>query len=560
MGDSNDTIDSSYDIIDTVKIKTFIVEQTNTSIVVYFITIILYIISFTYLFKKDSTEYIVWVLLFILNFITPIIWFGDMLELFSLVTKYTPAFDTNMYMYGFVCLCVTFLLTFIGLFMVLLKNEEVRKIKKEQGYYKDTSTLPDLKTNIREVEKKDREISIIYTTIVSLSWAMIAFHFGEYLPSNIKKDNFPFGSRIKALMDVVPNILTWIDGTIHYYSKQTNLPPLIKAIFVYILVFCAVFYGIFAKMNYSRGVLDQIEIVNMTPLFMPRFDVEFIQIRHFVIFLIAFISSIVFGEVFVFMNYLADTYKGLPHFPEHLIYALVGMFAIVIFPLLFSKQNEWFPKNRTKDIIFFFLCLLFGMVGAAPITASLELILGILRSTPMLATSEHLIMGSKSLYVYFFSLITITAAVYIIGLTEDWIETDGRNMKIFLTLLVTMTIALFVSLSVEFSVFKTLYDIIAFVLRIIMKFIAPIIMVILSIIIIVYAHKNYSIVKKRSIDKIAHKKDPVDTPDKTKKDPVKDQYDVRKMLKNTFQNIVKFVGVDEKLKFAKSQYNSFQNS
>ena len=55
------------------------------------------------------------------------------------------------------------------------------------------------------------------------------------------------------MMDVVPNILTWIDGTIHYYSKQTNLPPLIKAIFVYIVVFCAVFYGIFAKMNYSRG-------------------------------------------------------------------------------------------------------------------------------------------------------------------------------------------------------------------------------------------------------------------------------------------------------------------
>ena len=40
---------------DTIRIKEFIAENTNVNIVTYLITIVLYIISFTYLFRKDST-------------------------------------------------------------------------------------------------------------------------------------------------------------------------------------------------------------------------------------------------------------------------------------------------------------------------------------------------------------------------------------------------------------------------------------------------------------------------------------------------------------------------
>ena len=70
---------------DTIRIKQFIEEQTNVNIILYFITIVLYVISFTYLFRKDSTEYMIWILLFILNFVTPLIWATDMFKLISVI-------------------------------------------------------------------------------------------------------------------------------------------------------------------------------------------------------------------------------------------------------------------------------------------------------------------------------------------------------------------------------------------------------------------------------------------------------------------------------------------
>ena len=488
---------------DTIRIKEFIAENTNINIVTYLITIVLYIISFTYLFRKDSTEYMVWILLFVLNFVTPLLWITDMFKLFETVGQKMPSYNKNVFSYGFLSLMVSFFLTFVGLFMVLLKNEDIRKVKKDQGHYKDSSEMPDLKTNIKEVEKKDRKISIMYTTIVAMMWGMIAFNFGEYLTNSPEeKKRFTFGSKVKALMDVVPDILSWIDSTIHHYSKQIPLAPLVKSSFVYIVAFIAVFFGIFAKIKYipdpsTIGLREEIEIVNMGPLFTQRFDIEFTDIRRFVILLVALLSTVMFGESIQLMNSIAF----LPNFPDKLKYVLIAIFAVIIFSVLFSKVNEWFPKDRIKDIIYFFICIIFGLVGAAPIIAAVDLIFGVFRSGGI-----PLFLGNNALTIYSAMAILLSAIMFMVGMAEDWIDTDGKSMKTFLVILVTMTISLFMALSTEYSVFKNLYDIIALFLRIAMKFLAPIVIVILSLFVVYYSHKNYKIIKNRASDGIVEQK------------------------------------------------------
>jgi len=283
----------------------------------------------------------------------------------------------------------------------------------------------------------------------------------------------------------------------------------------------------------------------MTHMFTRRFDIEFTEIRHFVIFVISMLSTVMFGESLNLMNGV----ENLPNFPNNLIYILTSIFAIIIFSLLFSKETEWFPKDRVKDIIFFLVCVVFGLVGAAPITASIELIFTVFRSMGNIP----IFLEQNALFIYFIFVILLSAIMFIVGMSEDWIDKDGKSMKTFLVLLITMTISLFTALSTEYSVFKNLYDIIAFVLRVVMKFIAPIIMVILSLIVVLYSHRNYKIIKNRANDDIVEKKEATDTPHKTT-DPIKDQRKIRNMLKNTVSDFTNYFGVKSKMKAMKNVF------
>merc|ERR1712167_557636 len=135
--------------------------------------------------------------------------------------------------------------------------------------------------------------------------------------------------------------------------------------------------------------------------------------------------------------------ENLPNFPNNLIYILTSIFAIIIFSLLFSKETEWFPKDRVKDIIFFLVCVVFGLVGAAPITASIELIFTVFRSMGNIP----IFLEQNALFIYFIFVILLSAIMFIVGMSEDWIDKDGKSMKTFLVLLITMTISLFTALS-----------------------------------------------------------------------------------------------------------------
>lgn len=540
-GKKEETEENPFPEFDTIRLKTFIEEHTNVGIVVYLLSIVLYIVCFAYLFEKNSTEYIVWIVLFILNFITPVIWMMDMSKLYGLVSNQLPEFNKNVFTYGFFSLVISSIVSFITLFIVLLKNEKVRKVKKKQGHYQDTTETPTLKTDIKGIEKRDRYISIIYTTLVVLYWSFIAFSFGEYLKNvPIEREHFPFGSRIKVLMDIVPNLMSWFDSTIHFYTKQINMIPLVKSFWMYVAVFLIVFFGVFARVKYT-GLSDffqdedvkikqRIELVNMGPLFTRQFDKEFYSIRIFVMLLIAFICTAVLG--------------GLLMLSENMIPAQLKPFLILAAGFLLgltfiTKQEELFPKGVIKNWIFFFLCVLFSLVSAPAFTGMTELVLSFIGVN----------MGKNVIFIMPIVAVLILIIMCVVGMgVNDWISNDGYSMKTFLVLLVTMTISLFFALSTEYSMFKNTYNLIAFVLRFVMKFIAPFAMVVLSIVTLYFANINYNIMRHRANDKIVREVPPKVDSNQETKNTIKDQSKIRNMINNAQRDFRQLIGVESTLK------------
>lgn len=539
-GKIEETEENPFPEFDTIRLKTFIEEHTNVGIVVYLLSIVLYIVCFAYLFEKNSTEYIVWIVLFILNFITPVIWMMDMSKLYGLVSNQLPEFNKKVFTYGFFSLVISSIVSFITLFIVLLKNEKVRKVKKKQGHYKDTTETPTLKTDIHSVEKRDRYISIIYTTLVVLYWSFIAFSFGEYLKNiSVEREKFPFGSRIKVLMDIVPNLMTWFDSSIHFYTKQINMIPLMKSFWMYVAVFLIVFFGVFARVKYS-GLSDffedadvkikqRIELVNMGPLFTRQFDKEFYSIRIFIMLLIAFICTAGLGGLMMLSENIIPS-----QLKPFLIFA--AGFSLTI--MFLSRQEELFPKGIVKNWIFLFLCVLFSLVSSPAFTGMTELVISFLGVN----------MGKNAIRMMLVAAVLIFIIMYSVGMSNDWITRDGKQMKTFLILLVTMTISLFFALSTEYSMFKNTYDLIAFVLRFVMKFIAPFAMVVLSIVTLYFANINYNIMRHRANDKIVREAPPKVDSNQETKNTIKDQSKIRNMINNAQRDFRQLIGVESTVK------------
>ena len=542
--DKNDEENEKFEYhmpnFDTVRIKQFIEEHTNVNIVTYLITIVLYVISFTFLFRKDTTEYIVWILIFILNFVTPLLWSTDMFRLLDVLSGQMPEMNKNLFIYGLFGMVITSILTFIGILLVIMKNEDVRLIKKSEGHYNDTTEAPDLKTNIRGVEKTDRNIMILYTTVVTLIWGMVAFNFSEYLTGSAEKSKaYPFGSKIKAMMDVIPNILGYIDDLIHYYSQQIQLSPLLKCTAFYMVTFVVVLFGIFAKVNYfptesTVGLREEIEIVNMSHLFTERFDIEFFRIKQFVIFVVGLLSTLLFGGAF---DVIKSYFFGTNDSSSHLVFISMLIFGGICFPLLYSYQDTLFSKDRVKEIAFFFISIIFGMVAAPPIVAIVESVIGLFRSKGI-----TFFTGSNyPMYMMIISSVLISSSIFIVGMTDDWIDQKGKHMKTLLALLVTMLISLFMGFSAEYRVFTNLFTGIGALLRIAMKFLAPITAMILSALIVYYANQNYKIVNNRARSVVAGEPpETSNTPTKTK-NPIRDQKKIRNVLKSTIGDVTSYV-------------------
>ena len=126
----------------------------------FIVPIILYCIAFSQLFNHSSTEYLSWLLIMLLNCTFPFTWISELWK----VVKNTLMKDNhnvkgNFLYFSFYAIVFTYILQFIVLLFVALKNESVRKGKERRGEY-DDGKLQNIKTNDRTVEQRDKNISL----------------------------------------------------------------------------------------------------------------------------------------------------------------------------------------------------------------------------------------------------------------------------------------------------------------------------------------------------------------------------------------------------------------
>jgi hypothetical protein len=356
----------------------------------FVIPIVMYCLSFPYILNnKSSSEYISWVLIFFLNVVFP---FTYMKELFQLGSKYNKKGKTSgkIVIFSIGCIFITYLLQFIVLVFVLIKNENVRKGKEKRGEYKNEEEQ-SLNTKSRSVERRDRIVSILFITGTVLTWAMVGNIFGYDLRLNmfiptegevdsIKEEGklegklwtpqermenmFPIGSKVHWLIHLIPNLLRVFDGSLHSAIDWIPLKPLHKALFVYIVSFLVILFSVFIRVKYERrkqkiqngdGTSEfqmrivtrkEDEIVNVSHLFGKTFYSQIKHIRRLAI--VSLVFLIILIGIIPFMLYLS--YKGIKLSqpfgenqyltPLNIIIGWCILAIVILFPAFFAEKKE----------------------------------------------------------------------------------------------------------------------------------------------------------------------------------------------------------------------------
>lgn len=342
----------------------------------FVVPIILYIISFFQLFHHRSTEYLSWILLFILNNTFPFVWMKEFVKMGSLVGK-THKSSGNMIMYSYMSIIVTYLLQFIILLFVILKNENVRRGKARRGEFEKEGNH-NIKTNDRAVEKRDKIVSILYIISNVLIWVMMGDQFSTFLNSNLfdpKKVNnpdemlrtdFPIGTRIKSFTDFIPSVLEWMDKKWRgMLSLLMPFPNLSKAFLMYCITFLIVIFTFFIRLKYRRAntkhgdannrplVTDGYDVVNIGNLFGGDFYRNTIHYRNLakvmLVVLITLILTVGF-TVFCIIFGKSFTHPLIGEFtPVHILFGMVICCIVALFPAFFAKHEG---ENKLKEELF----------------------------------------------------------------------------------------------------------------------------------------------------------------------------------------------------------------
>lgn len=102
------------------------VRKEQFKVVYYILSVILQIISFSYLFDFRQTEYIVYVFSFVVYCVSPFLWIQDFHNFGNYLEK---SWVRILFKYKKYSLYLASILTFLGIFLVILTNENIRKKK-----------------------------------------------------------------------------------------------------------------------------------------------------------------------------------------------------------------------------------------------------------------------------------------------------------------------------------------------------------------------------------------------------------------------------------------------
>ena len=513
--------------------------------VYYILSIILYIISFKFLFQDKSTEYITSIFLFILNSVFPFIWIEDFRRFYKLTAS--PLMKYKAWGLGISCFFI-----FIGMLLVLITNERVRKEKvKKNG---EDSTVKDL--HLRDDPKKeykDKVIKITFVTFVVMMWTMVGETFSSSNGSFASFNKFKFYKDhntavsdfvtiIKWLLDQPYEIFTNIDKFIHQFTHRIPMSPLVKCFATYCVVFIVSFFGLFVRIPHHperiKHKMDRFEIVNMTNVFTPIFHRNYQQYRDFCLFVWGAIASSV---IVWLLSYIPNG-----TIPPTLA-KLLNLLAIGgSFGSLFGVRNL-FDLNKTKQLVISLLAFIFAIVGTPVVLTLLKFLLkfgigkvimgivltliflvlkpllkmnmdvndkidgtfasikDLLKNYTGIGEDNYLLPLSIAVGVSLFTTImvdsntTTTTKDLVSGVTttsKKWMY-NNKSLKMFIVVLICMTVSLFLSLSVEYNIFYQLYRFLKNLMEFTVVYLTPLASIVVSIIHFVFSLKNHDKFKNR---------------------------------------------------------------
>ena len=378
----------------------------------FIVPIVMYCVSFPYIINNSVSEYIAWILIFFLNTTFPFTYMGELLSLGRKTSKF--GLSGYFVMYSITAIIISYMLQFVVLLFVVLKNENIRKSKEKKGDYENEGKQ-DLDTKDWSVEYRDKNISILFIFGSVLIWAMVINHFSSDLQLNLfnpdkkdadsklipqvvqMEDKFPIGSRVRYFVQLISKLFTTMDESWHDVVDNIPIGPLAKSSLVYCVSFITIIFSFFIRLKYARRNIrtmgpdgfanESVRIVkrkghtvaNIGPLFGKTFQNHIHNIRKVAIVSIVFFIIIIGGmlgylgkefltydvndalnNIPVVNNYLIVGVKTNPNpntlFPdwfkfEHGFVGWAVVCCIVLFPAFFAEKKHG-PRNKIKNKIF----------------------------------------------------------------------------------------------------------------------------------------------------------------------------------------------------------------
>lgn len=504
--------------------------ESTKQVILYIVSIILYIISFIHLNKKGSSEYVAYIFVFILNVLTPFIWLGSYRDIvFNNFGNFSHMYENGKGNLGNILMqyrswgiYITFFLLFLSMLFVLMKNEDVRRMLKMN---KDDENMREGKSNLdtlnKTTEQNDKSIFAILVTIIVTIWSLVGHTFS--LPtekdygvsffenmlyiqeSYLQKDNTGFIRNIRWLLTLPKLFIQTIETKWMSQMDRIRTTPLVKSFSFYCITFIAVFFGIFVRIPirpHRYKIMDRFNIVNMESPFPQKFERNIHSFRDFSMFVLCSLISIVLAIIMYTFGKSTSMSKGILQF-------LTSAFVIIIFASMFGKKFDILPDSASvKSLIFFFLSIVFGLLGTPVILGILQIFtetgifeLPIKAFSEMLGTpisyARTLNVGSLLNVLFMLIFLFLTFFIFGFGMKNNWVSNDnGKSMTMFNVILVCMALSLYVGLSTSYPISTLLYSMIKNTMEVVLIFIAPLALVILAIVQFIFAFKNHEKYKR----------------------------------------------------------------
>lgn len=501
-------------------------KNDRTRVFYYIISIILYIISFKFLLDHRNATYISYIFTFIINVLSPFLWIEDYLKIRSIAS------ESALLLYKTIGIAFGCILTFVGLFLVLITNDLVRKIKlgdfRKKRANEEETRDPINNIYLKDDHKKkqnDKVILATYISIVVFIWSMLgetfsnSTSFASYDKTNIEVSGF--SKIIGWLLDQPYYFAKIADDFIHSWSDMIEIPKLVKGLLVYSIVFIILLFSAFLRItprpknkDGTLGdfpkVMDRFSVVGIGNVFTEIYDRNHKQYRSFVLAVWSLLSTILLS-IFINLGFSDLLLKGIL-----ILISFVG--SLGLFFGIGSKADAY----ETKRWVLSLLCFLLAALGTPVAYGIFQLlnkveIVSILLAvffTPFTKLFSYAFGGDKFMLQKDFSrhlkstdgwgvrvMSVIFVAIFVTMTTIINVNMTTfmkkKSIKMFIATLITMAVSLFVAYCSLYNGFSHLYTFIKSILEFTIVVPMPLVTIIVSLVHVAYSMTNYRKFKRR---------------------------------------------------------------